>query len=48
MVTLDAVHLGFDVTVELDACRAIDLEGSLAAALSEMQQAGISLNERQA
>ena len=45
---LEAVHLGFDVTVELDACRAIDLEGSLAAALSEMQQAGISLNERQA
>ena len=40
---LDAVRLGFDVTVELDACRAIDLKGSLAAALAEMQQAGISL-----
>jgi nicotinamidase/pyrazinamidase len=40
---LDASRLGFQVTVNLAACRAIDLNGSLAAALSEMQGAGVLL-----
>lgn len=35
---LDAARLGFDVTVDLRACRAIDLEGSLEYALSQMAQ----------
>ena len=40
---LDAAKLGFDVTVHLSACRAIDLGGSLDAALSQMKDAGITL-----
>lgn len=40
---LDAVRAGFAVTVIEDACRAIDLDGSLAAALAEMRAAGIRL-----
>lgn len=40
---LDAAKLGFDVTVHLSACRAIDLGGSLDAALSQMAAAGITL-----
>ncbi len=40
---VDAARLGFDVTVRLDACRAIDLEGSLNAALDAMKQAGVTL-----
>lgn len=40
---LDAARLGFAVTVRLDACRAIDLDGSLAAALEQMRAAGVSL-----
>lgn len=40
---LDAARLGFSVTVELEACRAIDLDGSLQAALSQMAQAGIEM-----
>ncbi|AMY68108.1 bifunctional nicotinamidase/pyrazinamidase [Frigidibacter mobilis] len=40
---LDAVRLGFAVTVRLDACRAIDLNGSLAAALGQMRAAGVTL-----
>jgi len=40
---LDAARLGFDVTVILEACRAIDLSGSLGAALAAMQSAGIRL-----
>lgn len=43
---LDAVRLGFDVTVRLDACRAIDLDGSLARALGEMEAAGVKLANR--
>lgn len=35
---LDAARQGFDVTVDLRACRAIDLEGSLEYALSQMAQ----------
>ena len=40
---LDAAKLGFDVTVHLSACRAIDLGGSLDAALNQMTDAGITL-----
>ena len=40
---LDAAKLGFDVTVYLSACRAIDLGGSLDAALSQMTDAGVTL-----
>jgi nicotinamidase/pyrazinamidase len=40
---LDARKLGFDTRVLLDACRAIDLGGSLAAAEKEMRQAGVVL-----
>lgn len=40
---LDAAKLGFDVTVRLDLCRAIDMGGSLAAALDQMRAAGVSL-----
>lgn len=38
---IDAAKLGFRVTVALDACRAIDLEGSVARAREEMQDAGV-------
>lgn len=40
---LDAVARGFAVTVALDACRAIDLNGSLAAQLAAMREAGVQL-----
>ena len=40
---VDAAKLGFDVTVREDLCRAIDLEGSLAAAREGMQAAGVRL-----
>jgi nicotinamidase/pyrazinamidase len=40
---LDAVTLGFDVTVRLDACRAIDLAGSLETMLHRMRHAGVKL-----
>lgn len=40
---LDAAKLGFDVTVRLDLCRAIDMDGSLVAALDQMRAAGVSL-----
>ena len=40
---LDAARLGFGVTVRLDACRAIDLNGSLADALQKMRAAGVRL-----
>jgi nicotinamidase/pyrazinamidase len=36
---LDAVRLGFDVTVRLDACRAIDLGGSLEAMTEPIKRA---------
>ena len=38
---LDARRLGFEVTVIEAACRAIDVEGSLAAAWRAMDQAGV-------
>lgn len=40
---LDARQAGFEVVVLLDACRAIDLEGSLAAALAAMREAGVEI-----
>ncbi|MEP2715903.1 bifunctional nicotinamidase/pyrazinamidase [Pseudophaeobacter sp.] len=40
---LDAVKLGFAVTVDLSACRAIDLEGSLDKSLAAMRAAGVQL-----
>jgi len=40
---LDAAALGFDVIVLEDACRAIDLDGSLATARAAMQSAGVKL-----
>ena len=39
----DAARLGFSVTVRLDLCRAIDLDGSLAAAREAMQARGVTL-----
>lgn len=39
----DAARLGFDVSVRTDLCRAIDLNGSLAAATEAMQGAGVTL-----
>lgn len=38
---LDARHFGFGATVIADACRAIDLDGSLARAWAEMSAAGV-------
>ena len=38
---LDARREGFDVVVVEDACRAIDLDGSLARAFSQMNEAGV-------
>ena len=40
---IDARRLGFDVTVLEDACRAIDLDNSLAAARNEMLSNGVEL-----
>ena len=37
---LDAARLGFKVTVDITACRGIDLNGSLDAALTQMRAAG--------
>ena len=41
---LDAVAEGFAAHVALDACRAIDLDGSLDVARTKMQSAGITLS----
>ena len=40
---VDAARLGFDVTVREDLCRAIDLDGSLAAAREGMRKEGVRL-----
>lgn len=40
---IDGAALGFEVSVELNLCRAIDLSGSLASALSDMRGAGVVL-----
>ncbi len=42
---LDAAALGFDTTVVLAACRAIDLEGSLATQLAALRRAGVRVVE---
>jgi nicotinamidase/pyrazinamidase len=42
---LDARSAGFEVTVIEDACRAIDLNGSLAAAWQRMTDAGVARGE---
>jgi nicotinamidase/pyrazinamidase len=42
---LDARRLGFETRVVMDACRAIDLGGSLDGALAEMQKAGVTLTD---
>ena len=39
---LDARKLGFDCAVVEDACRAIDLQGSLATAWQKMEKAGVA------
>ncbi|MDT8857475.1 bifunctional nicotinamidase/pyrazinamidase [Paracoccaceae bacterium Fryx2] len=41
---LDAARLGFAVTVVEGACRAIDLDGSLAVARDQMRAAGVTLD----
>ncbi len=38
---MDAINLGFGVTVVEDGCRAIDIHGSLAAAMDDMRRAGV-------
>jgi len=40
---LDAVRLGFTARVVLDACRAIDLDGSLERALQDLREHGVEL-----
>lgn len=40
---LDAARLGFDVEVRMDLCRAIDMDGSLDAAVSAMKAASVTL-----
>lgn len=40
---LDAARLGFEVTVVMDLCRAIDLDGSLDASVAGMKAAGVTL-----
>lgn len=40
---IDAAKLGFSATVLSNACRAIDLDGSLAAAIKQMKQAGVNI-----
>ena len=40
---VDAAKLGFKVTVLMDLCRAIDLDGSLKAATKAMQKSGVTL-----
>jgi len=39
---LDARRLGFETVVVTDACRAIDLNGSLDAAMKAMAEAGVA------
>ncbi|MER9614133.1 bifunctional nicotinamidase/pyrazinamidase [Mesorhizobium sp. M0207] len=40
---LDAVKLGFETSVRLDACRGIDLNGSVEGMLGRMRDAGVTL-----
>ena len=45
---LDARRLGFEVIVIEDACRAIDMDGSLASAMSDMREQGVKFDASQA
>jgi len=40
---VDAAKLGFNVIVNMDLCRAIDIDGSLDAAIAGMKAAGVTL-----
>ena len=40
---LDAIAQGFATTVRLDACRGIDLGGTMATMLQRMRDAGVTL-----
>lgn len=40
---IDGARLGFDVTADTRLCRAIDLDGSLAAMTKQMRDAGVTL-----
>ncbi|MDQ2095631.1 bifunctional nicotinamidase/pyrazinamidase [Rhodalgimonas zhirmunskyi] len=42
---MDAARLGFEATVRLDLCRAIDLDGSLDAAITNMRDAGVHISQ---
>jgi nicotinamidase/pyrazinamidase len=42
---IDAIRQGFESVVFIDACRAIDVNGSLDAALREMKDVGVTLIE---
>ena len=42
---VDGRRLGFEVTVLLGACRAIDTRGSLAGAMTDMRNAGVTIVE---
>lgn len=44
---IDAVRQGFGVTLVTDACRAIDLDGSLASATADMLASGVALRTSQ-
>ena len=41
---IDAARLGYATRVNLDLCRAIDLDGSLAAARTKMAESGVTLD----
>jgi len=40
---LDARRLGFDTTVAMEGCRAIDLDGSLDAMMANMRESGVTI-----
>jgi nicotinamidase/pyrazinamidase len=42
---MDAVKLGFDVEMVLNACRGIDMDGSLDASLAQMRDVGVKISE---
>ena len=42
---VDAVRLGFEVILIEDACRAIDLDGSLGAAMKEMRELEVAIEQ---
>lgn len=42
---MDAVKLGYDVELALKACRGIDMDGSLGAAMTQMRDAGVKISE---